>query len=109
MNINFPNCGVDIYLNVGGAERGGGEVSVDIYSCNFRRVPHVYCAIMLCMRLRLVMSLVGRFIAYYVPALVSALSALSVSAARGDSFTFLLTAHRASTARTASTVSTART
>ena len=37
---------------------------------------------MLCMRLRLVMSLVGRFIAYYVPAPVSALSALSVSAAR---------------------------
>ena len=102
MNINFPNCGVDIYFNVGGAERGG-EVSVDIYSCNFRRVLHVYCAIMLCMRLRLVMSLVGRFIAYYVPAPVSA---LSVSAARGDSFTFLLTAHRASTARTVSTAST---
>ena len=52
---------------------------IDIY---FRRVPYVYCAIMLCMRLRLVMSLVGRFIAYYVPAPVSALSALSVSAAR---------------------------
>ena len=34
------------------------------------------------MRLRLLMSLVGRFIAYYVPAPVSALSALSVSAAR---------------------------
>ena len=98
MNINFPYCGVDIYILILMLE---GEI--DIY---FRRVPHVYCAIMLCMRLRLVMSLVGRFIAYYVPAPVSALSALSVSAARGDSFTFLLTAHRASTARTASTVST---
>ena len=49
------------------------------------------------MRLRLLMSLVGRFIAYYDSAPVSAVSALSVSAARGHSFTFLLNAHRAST------------
>ena len=53
--------------------------------------------------LRLLMSLVGRFIAYYDSAPVSAVSALSVSAARGHSFTFLRAAHRASTVSRART------